>query len=162
MCQITDQYILRLSLHCYLTPLPGGDSWKAEPGREGPVPLCEWWLERQWRRQVQASWTAGAPSERPHLSELRHHPARTQQRNGPCKTTQMPTYLSLETTELEAALIDGKSELNWIWINVVLVFSVRCFLSNGWMLPMITSFKYMTTFSTQTGKTTLTQNVRSI
>lgn len=30
------------------------------------------------------------------------------------------------------------------------------------MLPMITSFKYTMTFSTQTGKTTLTQTVCSV
>lgn len=103
MCQITGMnsetlHSLSLQSMCFSTPLTGGDSGEAEPGWQGPVPLREWGLERQRGRQVPPPRAAGAPSERPHLPELRRHVAGAQQRDGPRKTRQ--THVRFETTGL--------------------------------------------------------------
>lgn len=86
---------LNLQYKCSITSLTGGDSREAEPGWQGLVPLCEWRLEWQRRRQVPPPRTAGACSERPHLSELIRHPAGAKQRDGSCKSQQTHTHTPL-------------------------------------------------------------------
>lgn len=167
MCHITNMLqSFNLQYKFSLISLTGGDSWEAEPGWQGPLPLCEWWLERQRRRQVPPPRTARACSERPHLSELRCHPARTKQRDGSCKSQQTHTHLCFERAWLvlvQTCTNQFEYEHFFDWCHCFLFYLwslLRCLLFGGWMLLMITYLKYMTTFFTQTGKTILTLEER--
>lgn len=77
--------------------LTGGDSGEAESSGKGAVPLREQRLEWQPGGQVPAPRAAGAPTERPHLPELRRNLTRTQQRDGSGKSRMTRSKLSLET-----------------------------------------------------------------
>lgn len=126
----------------------GGDSGAAEPGRQGPLPLRERGLERQWGGQTPPPRTAGASSERPHLPDHRRHLTWAQQRDGPCKPQQ--THQTCCDVQY------------WESFNKMFIHLLRFSLFSGWMPLLTTFFKYTMVFSTRTGKTSAVKFIFTI